>query len=325
MFSDLNPFDRETAILEIALMLIGAFLIGFILAWILKKRNRNQAPVAAQPPKAERSGNEQNAGREMQAKVKTLTAQKNEAEAQVDLLALEIKALKSQAETTQVPSAAAESGGEGPGQMAMAAQVKALEKTIRDNKAELARMDALRDQIKDLQDQLEEAESTASAGVVGGETKSQPSEELVRVKAELAIQEAAARRYESQNRQLKTAKESLTKERDQALERLDDLQFRMDKLQRQVESIRTNTREREQKSMQRSGQSSKGRDLNQLTSLKGLGYRSLEFLESLGINTMDRLSQTDANTIQHIAKKLDKPVEMVESWVKSAQDNVNNG
>ena len=37
MFQDLNPLDRSTAITEIIIMLLVAFILGFVLAWILKR------------------------------------------------------------------------------------------------------------------------------------------------------------------------------------------------------------------------------------------------------------------------------------------------
>ena len=36
MFQDLNPLSRSTAFAEIIIMLLVAFILGFILAWILK-------------------------------------------------------------------------------------------------------------------------------------------------------------------------------------------------------------------------------------------------------------------------------------------------
>jgi len=38
MFQNFNPMDKSTAILEILIMLIVAFAIGFIIAWLLRKR-----------------------------------------------------------------------------------------------------------------------------------------------------------------------------------------------------------------------------------------------------------------------------------------------
>lgn len=37
MFNDLNPMDKSTAMLEIAIMVIGAALLGFLVAWIIRK------------------------------------------------------------------------------------------------------------------------------------------------------------------------------------------------------------------------------------------------------------------------------------------------
>lgn len=37
MFSDLNPQGLPTAILEIAILLAGAFLIGFLFAWLFHR------------------------------------------------------------------------------------------------------------------------------------------------------------------------------------------------------------------------------------------------------------------------------------------------
>ncbi|HEX2898863.1 MAG TPA: hypothetical protein VHS96_03990 [Bacteroidia bacterium] len=47
MFSNLNPLGRPTAILEIAIMLLGAALIGFLIAWIGRKPK--QAAAVADP------------------------------------------------------------------------------------------------------------------------------------------------------------------------------------------------------------------------------------------------------------------------------------
>lgn len=44
MFQDLNPLDRSTAMLEIALMLLGAAMIGFVIAWVAR-RPRTAAPA----------------------------------------------------------------------------------------------------------------------------------------------------------------------------------------------------------------------------------------------------------------------------------------
>lgn len=40
MFENLNPMDRPTAIMEILIMLIVAFIIGFIIAWLLRKNKK---------------------------------------------------------------------------------------------------------------------------------------------------------------------------------------------------------------------------------------------------------------------------------------------
>jgi predicted flap endonuclease-1-like 5' DNA nuclease/uncharacterized coiled-coil DUF342 family protein len=40
MFQNMNPLDKSTAVLEILIMLLGAFLLGVILSWLLKKRTR---------------------------------------------------------------------------------------------------------------------------------------------------------------------------------------------------------------------------------------------------------------------------------------------
>lgn len=38
MFEDLNPLDKTTAVLEIVIMLLVAFLLGILIMWLLRKR-----------------------------------------------------------------------------------------------------------------------------------------------------------------------------------------------------------------------------------------------------------------------------------------------
>lgn len=43
MFQNMNPLDRNTAILEIGIMLLVAVLIGFVTAWLIQQARRNAA------------------------------------------------------------------------------------------------------------------------------------------------------------------------------------------------------------------------------------------------------------------------------------------
>jgi predicted flap endonuclease-1-like 5' DNA nuclease len=42
MFEDLNPMDKTTAVLEIVIMLLVAFLLGLLTMWLARKRNNLQ-------------------------------------------------------------------------------------------------------------------------------------------------------------------------------------------------------------------------------------------------------------------------------------------
>ena len=49
MFTNLNPLDRPTAILEIVIMLMGAALIGFCIAWFARKPRKAGTSTAPVP------------------------------------------------------------------------------------------------------------------------------------------------------------------------------------------------------------------------------------------------------------------------------------
>lgn len=42
MFQDLNPLDKTTAVLEITIMVVVAFLIGFFVCWLIKKKKEKE-------------------------------------------------------------------------------------------------------------------------------------------------------------------------------------------------------------------------------------------------------------------------------------------
>ncbi len=215
----------------------------------------------------------------------------------------------------------------------MKEKIDKMEKTIGDNRSELGRMTSFRNEIKGLKEELAKAKADLAKDrlkpgqpIEGKELIETPvpnpeieklNKEMTRMRAQLATQEAAARRAEYRSKQLEKEHGGVTKERDRALEQLDDLQFKMDELQRQVGAMRTTTSK-----MDMNRPAGGAGDLIPLTSLKGLGNRSAEFLEKLGINTMERLAEMDANTIQHIAKNLEKPVDVIQGWVDKAGESV---
>lgn len=59
MFSDLNPLDKSTALLEIGIMLLGAFLIGLIFAFLFFKARKKQKSAAENLPEADKKELEQ--------------------------------------------------------------------------------------------------------------------------------------------------------------------------------------------------------------------------------------------------------------------------
>lgn len=42
MFQNLNPLDKTTAVLEITIMVVVAFLIGFFVCWLIRKKKEKQ-------------------------------------------------------------------------------------------------------------------------------------------------------------------------------------------------------------------------------------------------------------------------------------------
>lgn len=50
MFTDLNPLDRPTAILEIVIMLLGAAIIGFLVAWMARRPKSAPQPEQKAAP-----------------------------------------------------------------------------------------------------------------------------------------------------------------------------------------------------------------------------------------------------------------------------------
>lgn len=43
MFQNLNPLDKSTATLEILIMLLVAFILGFMIAWLFKRKHSREA------------------------------------------------------------------------------------------------------------------------------------------------------------------------------------------------------------------------------------------------------------------------------------------
>lgn len=348
MFSELNPLGRDTAILEILIMLLGAFLIGFFTAWLIQqarrkkggggKENNAKAIIAAARSKNKELKEKLD---KLRKDIQDLEARKTAAEKTAGNLAEEVKKLKGKPSLVKPAGNNTPPSGWQKEKSALEEKIKGLEKTVSDNRSEIGRAASFRNEIKDLKRQLAEAkkevsslkavspkENTSSAKGTPS-NQSTPTEqpdseklnrEVIRMRALLATQEAAVRRAEHRARQLEKENENATKERDSALEQLDDLQFKMDKLQRQVEKMRVSTSKMDQSQSAVSRQSGGAADLVPLTTLKGLGNRSAEFLEKLGINTMERLAETDENTIKYISRTLDKPIEAVQKWVELAKE-----
>jgi predicted flap endonuclease-1-like 5' DNA nuclease len=80
MFQDLNPLGRPTAILEIAIMLLGAAIIGFLIAWILRKPKLTAVTVEPKNKSADEKPDPRIA--QLEKSLEALKAEKTKAEAE---------------------------------------------------------------------------------------------------------------------------------------------------------------------------------------------------------------------------------------------------
>ncbi len=326
MFSDLNPLGRDTAILEILIMLLGAFLIGFLTAWLIRKaaEKKEQSAVAKSVSKSPPSAD---------AKSTSAVKPASKSGTGTEVKPASKSGTGTEAKPASKPPVNSPSTPEWEKEKAaLLERVKGLEKEVSDNRSEIGRASGFRAEIKELKTELEELRKGAKAKDLGEEGKQEAKQkveqedaakanrEVIRMRAMLATQEAAVRHADHRTKQLEKENQAAVKERDSALEQLDDLQFKMDQLQRQVETMRNNTSKLDNSNSARSRQEGGNTNLEPITSLKGLGGRSAEFMEKLGINTMERLAEVDKNTVQYIARNLEKPVEAVQQWVDLAQE-----
>lgn len=141
MFQDLNPLDRSTAVMEIIIMLLVAFILGFLLAWILKRSRRGTDTTSETDDQLQ---NTQLTAQNKELKSKLAAAEASLQQAQTPAEQVDTDALKQQVAQLQVGLQACEEGS--------AQQQKALA----DENA------SLRDKILALEKQLVSTESALS-------------------------------------------------------------------------------------------------------------------------------------------------------------------
>ncbi len=147
MFQDLNPMGRPTAILEIAIMLLGAAIIGFLIAWIVRKPKLSAATAE---PKNKPTGEKSDPRiAQLEKSLEALKAEKTKAEEEFKRLSQIAKdketALQKELEAAKVgkaqpPNAALDNAKK---------QIADLQKALDTRKARL--------------DELEKTASTSSA------------------------------------------------------------------------------------------------------------------------------------------------------------------
>lgn len=349
MFSDFNPLDRETAILEIVIMLLGAFLIGFLAAFLAKK-NKNSA---SKPENFEKTAWKE-AEKEMRgqlkkngAEMKRLQSQLEEATGEKKKLLARIKKLEQRqpvaasknqsspedkAKLKQMQSDLAKAKSRITG---LSAKLKSMEpklaglgpnlskdKSTTDQSQAMAR---LKTKVKDLEKSLLAAQrSSAPAGA--DDLKRQNT----RLKASVATTEAVMNRSKRELKEAQATIQTLEKQQRNGMELQEQQQTRIDELQRQMESFRVNSSKGEaernttaaRKQPKResiSHAAPRSKAIGKLTGIRGLNVGSSEQLEKMGITTLERLAKLDDNTVEHIARSLDRKPSQVRNWMSQAE------
>lgn len=75
MFEDLNPMNKTTAVLEIVIMLVVAFLIGILTAWLARKKKVEVAPRSESGPSIEELENANSKIEELSSNIRALQAE----------------------------------------------------------------------------------------------------------------------------------------------------------------------------------------------------------------------------------------------------------
>lgn len=345
MFQDLNPLGRETALLEIGIMLLGAALIGFLTAWVLRrgKAGGTPSPVADALSENKTIAMLRLDNARMEKELEQLRAQQGVASNPQAPVAADRQALQqAEAELSRLRAALDEAGAR---IAAMAAAEQALqEQRTQAEVAHAAAQQALSAQFAELRAQLTAAEAqqaktllqlealqarAASAPVPGADAN--PDKEMQWLRREKEDLESDVRdleqridRLERENSELRAqardksaagpAIERLTKERDK-------LKADLDKLRRQAALPSTEV------DFSHLGQPEPGHK-DALTRITGIGPVVEAKLNALGICTyaqLGRLSEADMDRIDEVLQLFPGRVKR-ENWVEQARElGMSNG
>lgn len=263
MFSDLNPLNRSTAILEIVIMLFGAAIIGFVIAWLLRK------PKAEAKKEAKTSGNQKGQLGKLERTIANLQSEKASLEKEFNATKKLVALQKKEVEKLRKGNGA-ESGNSSQNLKALEAKVLEIKAQSKEKSEQIVK---LKEELKQLTEKYEkekaEFEKEKAAAFTRELELKKREDALAKVssgssekdKAKLSDLEGKIRALQSQNFNLVTEvqklkksppiekeagdeMEWLRKEKDGLEKEVEDLEGSIDRLQKENSDLRTQARDK---------------------------------------------------------------------------------